>query len=474
MQIKTIICVFLAVSFVLFPTLAQETTDETVSEVEGDALKRAKAEEGVAEASDKVYTVTADETEGSFSAAGKTIHVIGNVVITHGKTTITCNEAWSYEAEKLFTLKGKVKVVDTEQDYILTSDYAEYHRDTEVAVASKGPVLTLKGDKDIVITSDIMRMNMKTEYGEAAGNCEVESEDITAVGDTLHYYGGEENERIILDGSPVVWQGDSRLAGQLITMYLSGDDIDRVLVEEDAHLVYFAKEEESEEEAELNETLDAELGLTEGEVAAEPREDTEIDYVVDGGEAIEVIEFADDVEDDTVELFGGDPDYSEAAEDEVVAIETGENDEEEEKVNGKVEAIGDVIDALFIDGEIDKVIVDGDARGIYSPYDEFGALTGEEMDTSGDIITMSFREGAARKILVEGDAVGVYNPGEAGGRAGLTRSEGDTISIYISNNDVRRMVVFGSARGSYFTEETVAEEEGQADAAKRDGGPQNN
>jgi lipopolysaccharide export system protein LptA len=474
MQIKTIIYVFLAISLVLFPTLAQETTDKSMTEAEGDALKRAKAEEGAAEETKGVYTVTADETEGSFSAAGKTIHAIGNVVITHGKTTITCNEAWSYETENLFTLKGNVKVVDTEKDYILTSEYTEYHRDTEVAVATKGPVLTLVGDKDIVITSDIMRMNMKTEYGEAAGNCEVKSEDITAVGDTLHYYGGEENERIILDGSPVVWQSDSRLAGRLITMYLSGDDVDRVLIEEDAHLVYFAKEEESEEEAELNKTLDAELGLIEGETAVESGEETENDYGAGDGEAIEVIEIAEDVEDDTVELFGGDPDLSEAVEDEVVATDTGENEDEEEKVNGKVEAIGDVIDALFIDGEIDKVIVEGDARGIYSPYDEFGFLTGEEMDTSGDIITMSFRDGAARKILVEGEAVGVYNPGETGGRAGLTRSEGDTISIYISNNDVRRMVVFGSAHGSYFTEEAAAEEEGQADAAKRDSGPQNN
>ena len=83
---------------------------------------------------------------------------------------------------------------------MLTSEYAEYHRDTEVAVATKGPVLTLKRDEDVVITSDIMRMNMKTEEGEAVGNCEVTTEDITAVGDTLRYFGGEDDERILLDG----------------------------------------------------------------------------------------------------------------------------------------------------------------------------------------------------------------------------------------------------------------------------------
>ncbi|MCP4229662.1 MAG: hypothetical protein GY771_05895 [bacterium] len=463
MKVKTIFYFVIAIWLVFYSVLAQETTDTPISEAEGDALKRARTDENTSEEADKVYTVTADETEGSFSAEGKTIHAIGNVVITHGKTTITCKEAWSFEAEKLATLKGNVKVVDTEKDYVLTSDYAEYHRDTEVAVASKGPVLTLKRDEDVVITSDIMRMNMKTEEGEAAGNCEVTTEDVTAVGDTLRYFGGDD-ERIILDGSPVVWQGDSRLAGRLITMYLEGEDIERVLVEGDAHLVYFAKDEKSEEESEevvnedeLNAKLDQELGLIEVEEGG-------VGFEIDGGSTDEA--------DDSVESIGIPDDtdiitFSEIeesdAEPEVVL--SGEDDEE--SVNGKVEALGDTIDAFFIEGEIDNVIVEGDARGIYSPYDEFGALTGEEMDCSGDTITLSFRDGNARKILVEGEAVGVYNPGGTEGRAGLTRSEGDTISVYIRDNEVRRMVVFGSAHGSYFTEEAAAEEEDKAESGER-------
>jgi hypothetical protein len=310
---------------------------------------------------------------------------------------------------------------------------------------------------------------METEEGEAAGNCEVTTEDVTAVGDTLRYFGGDIDERIILDGSPVVWQGDSRLAGRLITMYLEGEDVERVLVEGDAHLVYFAKdEEESEEDAadedEINAELDEELGLIETD---EVGIDTDIGYS-DNIEADEDKVVTETPEDEEGILLTETDENEEGA-----GTSAGESEDEEETVNGKVEALGDTIDALFVGGDIDEVIVNGDARGIYSPYDEFGALTGEDMDCSGDTITLSFSDGAARKILVEGEAVGVYNPGGTEGRAGLTRSEGDTISVYIHDNEVRRMVVFGGAHGSYFTEEAVAEEEDKAEAGKRSAGPGN-
>jgi lipopolysaccharide assembly outer membrane protein LptD (OstA) len=82
-----------------------------------------------AEGGEKPYHVEADVTEGYYTAGKQVLHGIGNVVIVHAGTTITCDEAYSYEAEKLATLLGNVKVKNKIKRYTLTSGYAEYRRD---------------------------------------------------------------------------------------------------------------------------------------------------------------------------------------------------------------------------------------------------------------------------------------------------------------------------------------------------------
>jgi hypothetical protein len=68
-------------------------------------------------------------------------------------------------------------------------------------------------------------------------------------------------------------------------------------------------------------------------------------------------------------------------------------------------------------------------------------------------------DGEVKKIIVEGNAEGVYRPAKAEGRSGVTQMAGDRISVFVTEREVRRIVVFGRARGSYFTEETPAAKE---------------
>jgi lipopolysaccharide export system protein LptA len=413
--------------------------------------------EPAGEPEDERYHVEADVTEGYMSGEEQVLHGIGNVLITHGETKINCDEAWSYEKEGNAVLKGNVRMVNEKENYVLTSQYGEYFEKTKLAVASKGPKLVLTGDRPVTITGDIMRMYTETEEGEVAGNAHVVSEDVEAFGETLLYFG--EEERVELLGTPVAWQGDSRLAGDKLTMFFADEEVTRLLVEGNARVIYFAEGGEAEEETE----------------AAEP-EGPAIEVLETGGEPVPLEETTGGEDEDPeaafavpndeggpdVELVLGEPSDFEAPP--AVEEETGE--EEEKPPTGRVEASGDVIDCLFDDGRMEKIYIIGSARGAFMPFDELGRETGEKIDSSGDRITVYTRENEVKKIIVEGSAVGVYRPAETVGREGVTRTEGDTISVYMREREVRRIVVHGHARGSYFTKEASAEEEGKAEAGE--------
>jgi lipopolysaccharide export system protein LptA len=410
-----------------------------------------EAAESVEEPEDERYHVEADVTEGYMSGDEQVLHGIGNVLITHGDTRITCDEAWSYEKEGNAVLKGNVRLINEKENYKLTSQYGEYFEKTKLAVASKGPKLVLTGDRPVTITGDIMRMNTDTEEGETAGNAHVVSEDVEAFGETLLYFG--EEERVELLGTPVAWQGDSRLAGDKLTMFFADEDVDRLLVEGNARVIYFAEggDEGPETEETLLEVIESDDGPEVIETVEERTEEETFIAEIPEGETTE-------------DAPDGEPAFDEPLDFEAPVAEREVGEGEEEPPTGRVEASGDVIDCLFDEGQIEKIYIIGSARGAFIPFDELGRETGEQIDSSGDRITVYTREGEVKKIIVEGDAVGVYHPAEAVGREGVTRTEGDTISVYMRDREVRRIVVHGHARGSYFTREAAAEEEGKAEA----------
>ncbi|UCE26637.1 MAG: hypothetical protein JSW52_09850 [Candidatus Coatesbacteria bacterium] len=406
---------------------------------------------------DEPYHVEADVTEGYMSGDEQVLHGIGNVLITHGDTVITCDEAWSYEKEGNAVLKGNVRLVNEKENYVLTSQYGEYFEKTKLAVASKGPKLVLTGDRPVTITGDIMRMNTETEEGEAAGNAHVVSKDVEAFGETLLYFG--EEERVELLGTPVAWQGDSRLAGDKLTMFFVDEEVDRLLVEGNARVIYFAEGGEEEEEGAGTEEESLEIVEDEGESEAAET----IDGIKEEEEPVFEIPEVETAE----EPADGGIAFDEPLDFEESVVEVGADEgEEEEPPTGRVEASGDVIDCLFDEGQIEKIYIIGSARGAFMPFDELGRETGEQIDSSGDRITVYTREGEVKKIIVEGDAVGVYHPAEGVGREGVTRTEGDTISVYMRDQEIRRIVVHGHARGSYFTREAAAEEEDKAEAGE--------
>ncbi len=417
---------------------------EETSPVAGGSLKEEKPTASGGVEGEEPYHVEADVTEGYYTAGDQVLHGIGNVVIVHAGTTITCDEAYSYEAQDLATLLGNVKVKNDVKKYTLTSGYAEYRRDEKLSVATKSPRLVLERDRPITVTADIMRMWTDENYGEAAGDVKVVSEDVEGYGQKLKYFG--EEDKIELSGKPVVHQGDSRLAGDVIRLFMEEEKLRRALAEGSARILYFSRSEEGGEEessAEAEEQPEAGAPIpaeTSGESIEEP-----VSSVAGAG-------------------FSKAESEEEANPDEASSDETkaGEGDEGEEPPSGRIEAAGDTMEGFFTDGVLEQVDITGDAEGHYWPFDEFGRETGEQVDAAGDLIRVTMNGGEVKKIMVEGNAEGVYRPAKGEGRSGVTQTAGDRISVFVTARDVRRIVVFGRARGSYYTEETPGKKEGES------------
>ncbi|UCH77790.1 MAG: hypothetical protein JSU81_08675 [Candidatus Coatesbacteria bacterium] len=411
---------------------------------------------------DEAYHVEADVTEGYYTAGEQVLHGIGNVVIVHGETTITCDEAYSYEAQKLATLLGNVVVRDKVQEYTLTAGYAEYRRGDKLSVATKNPKLVLEKDRPIVITSDIMRMWQDREYGEGAGNVKVVSDDVEGYGQKLKYFGKE--DRVELTGKPIVRQGDSRLAGDVITLYLEEDRLRRAVAERDCRLLYFSRpEEEVEEEGTAptaEETASAEGETVPGEeavISAEEEEGVEFEKEAgapEGGNP-------SPVEEEGVPKGDSTPPPEEGTAPTEESVTPTEGEEEEERPTGRVEAAGDRMEGFFTEGQLEQVDITGEAEGHYWPFDELGRETGEQIDSAGDLIRITMAGGEVKRILIDGNAEGVYRPAKAEGRSGVTQTAGDTITVFVTKQEIRRIVVSGHARGSYFSEETPADETGE-------------
>jgi lipopolysaccharide export system protein LptA len=404
------------------------------------------------EPKEEAYHVEADVTEGYYTAGEQVLHGIGNVVIVHGETTITCDEAYSYEAQKLATLLGNVKVRDKVQEYTLTAGYAEYRRGDKLSVATKNPKLVLEKDRPIVITSDIMRMWQGREYGEGAGNVKIVSDDVEGYGQKLKYFGKE--DRVELTGKPVVRQADSRLAGDVITLYLEEDRLRRAVAEKSCRLLYFSRPEEEEEEeaaAAAEETSSAigEAASPEDELASAEEDLAPAEEGSVAGEEMATLgeENADSADE-------GAPPAEEGA-------AAAEGEEEDERPTGRVEAAGDRMEGVFTEGKLEQVDVTGEAEGHYWPFDDLGRETGEQIDSAGDLIRITMAGGEVKRILIDGNAEGVYRPAKAEGRSGVTQTAGDTITVFVTKQEIRRIVVSGHARGSYFSEETPAGEAGE-------------
>jgi lipopolysaccharide export system protein LptA len=389
------------------------TADEPLTQAEGDAKK------------EDIYNIEADVSEGVYKEGEQVLTLTGHVKVVHGTTTLTCDKAVAIEAKKLITAEGNVKVSDSKDQMTLTCGYGEYYRDKKYVVAMRGPVLVSNknADRPITITSDLMEAYVDADMAIATGNVHVVSGQTNATGSTCTYFGKEDH--IDLTGEPIAWERDSKLVGDKMTLILRDQKVEEALVTNNVRLLFYSekKKKESPEDARKRK-------LAEGNTAKPAVEEKPIEDIVKPD----------------VQLDQAKPSEIPAA----TKPSKGAESEAPPVYNGRLEASGDLMHCYIRDDTLRVAFIEGSARGIYYPFDDFGKETGETLTVTGRRLTAYFAGSALDSIVAEDNAISLYMP--ATGEEGKTITQGDIISMYIIDGKVDRMLVRGNANGSYYSQ----------------------
>jgi lipopolysaccharide export system protein LptA len=141
---------------------------------------------------------------------------------------------------------------------------------------NKRNMVTFKGDvvvkqEDIVIFSDTMKVSYEPKGGinkvEASGNVKMSQENRIATGKKLVFYNPE--QKIVMTGSPKIWQGDNLISCEKVTVLLEDNKI--VFEGKVDSIIYprSLKEEQEKEDQEENQVEEIALPPLEDEPAGE-------------------------------------------------------------------------------------------------------------------------------------------------------------------------------------------------------------
>ena len=141
---------------------------------------------------------------------------------------------------------------------------------------NKRNMVTFKGDvvvkqEDIVIFSDTMKVSYEPKGGinkvEASGNVKMSQENRIATGKKLVFYNPE--QKIVMTGSPKIWQGDNLISCEKVTVLLEDNKI--VFEGKVDSIIYprSLKEEQEKEDQEENQVEEITIPPLEDEPAGE-------------------------------------------------------------------------------------------------------------------------------------------------------------------------------------------------------------
>jgi lipopolysaccharide export system protein LptA len=313
------------------------------------------------------YYIEADRVVGNFAEGIRTVRALGHVKLVQGPTEITADELYYYDREQIALLKGRVVVLDKEKDARLEGRYLEYHRATRYVILTKEPELFLlnRAGGDVHITGKVMEYYMDEDRGVASGGVRIAQEELFAEGDRATYR-GEEN-LIVLDGDPIAWRGDDKAGGELMTMHLLDAEggVEKIEIDGTARAVYYVGNEEGEQ---------GKLELA-GDRIVLFYVDDEADRIVCTGDAT-ALYLPDPASGESGRIDSRAQQITIYLQDEVATQITLEGDAyalyrpdpgDPNPDRGRTEMQGSLMDLFMVDGELDRFVTRGHARGTYVP-----------------------------------------------------------------------------------------------------------
>ncbi len=110
---------------------------------------------------------------------------------------------------------------------------------------------------------------------------------------------------------------------------------------------------------------------------------------------------------------------------------------------------GDTLDLRFVDGEVDRMRVAGDARFQGDEADP-RVFPEQRSEITGERFDITFEDGDIREVAVQGSPRSLYIPVvEEDGRASINEAHGDSMLLRFEADDLEEVRIFGSAEGSY-------------------------
>jgi lipopolysaccharide export system protein LptA len=373
---KRLLIVILLLTISAGWSVAVETDSETEAP---DASRRVRLG-----SPDDDYYFEADRVVGNLLASIRTIRALGNVKLVQGTTTVTADELYYYDREKIALLKGNVVVVESERNARITGEYLEYHRESRYVIVTQSPLLTITdaAGGDVLIRGKVMEYYLDEDRGTASGDVQIDQDNLHAEGDQADYRG--DDNLIVLDGDPIAWRDEDKVGGELMTMYLLDEDggLEKMVVEGTARAVYYsASDDDSGEETapvedSANSVEDERMGKL--ELAADLMT---LFYVDDAADRILC-------EGNATALYVPDP-------------ASGEE--------GTIDASAQTITIYLQDDIATQITLDGDARSIYYPDPE-GETSRGRTEMNGSHMDIFLVDGELDRYVVRGDARGSYRP----------------------------------------------------------------
>ncbi len=145
-------------------------------------------------------TLKCDQAE--WFSVRKNIILVGNVFCEWDNLTVEADYAEYSRNSGLLRLQRNIRLIDNEEEFVLSAGCLEYSRRSGMAIATIEPVLTIANlsteeNGKVVISGRIMTVDAEEETYSACDSATIMMTDLIAEADTLHYYSRTESAMLI-------------------------------------------------------------------------------------------------------------------------------------------------------------------------------------------------------------------------------------------------------------------------------------
>jgi len=167
------------------------------------------------------------------------IQFVDSVQVRDDNRRITAQTMTYYRRDRRVTAMQDVRMVDFQQDAVLTSQRIDYFRDLKQFDAFGNPELIFNPNDDtarMVIDSRQMSYLAKEKRGVASDSVVITRNNLVARSGQAEFF--RDPEHVVLTGKPVIVQNENELSGDSISIFTEGRKISSLLVRGDARALY--------------------------------------------------------------------------------------------------------------------------------------------------------------------------------------------------------------------------------------------